>query len=329
MHDLRATKPALTRRPDFAHFWQETLADLASVPAEPQLSEARIDEAGCRVAEVSFHSLGDVTIHGYLLRPITSPPAGGRPLVVTTHGYNSQCDVEGKSRHTQVGADVFCFDVRGFGRSKSAVEVDQAGYILTGIEDPKTSILRGAFCDFVRGAEVARQLLSTEAPDSRPAVAFQGSSFAGALATIAQALTSAADLLAVGVPTFGWTEGRLNLVKRGSGLELRTYLDANPGRREVVLNTLSYFDTMNFADRLVAPAIFGVGINDEVVPPESVFAVINHVHPAPRVMEFPFSHTTREEEKLWRQFDQRWTDTLLELHSAQSEFTSKNPPEPD
>ena len=50
-----------------------------------------------------------------------------------------------EARHTATcGADLFCFDVRGFGLSRSACPVDPGSHILTGLSDPHTSILRGA-----------------------------------------------------------------------------------------------------------------------------------------------------------------------------------------
>ena len=40
--------------------------------------------------------------------------------------------------------------------------------------------------------------------------------------------------------------------------------------------TLSYHDGMNFAARAKAPALFAVGLMDEICPPSTVFAAYNH-----------------------------------------------------
>jgi len=62
---------------------------------------------------------------------------------------------------------------------------------------------------------------------------------------MAEALFGASDLLVVGVPTFGWAEGRYFLVKSGSGAEIARYLDARPEDSEDVMLVLRYFDAMN------------------------------------------------------------------------------------
>lgn len=307
MHDLRATKPPLTRRPDFFQFWEETLAELSNVHLEVQCSDTSFGEE-LPVTAVSFRSLGGCELRGFLVKRPTKEGETA-PLVVTSHGYNSQCDIRSKLRHVRAGAHLFCFDARGFGRSKDATATSEAGYILTGIDAPERSILRGAYCDYVRAAEVARTLLG----DAVGGVAFQGSSFAGALAFVAQALTNSSDLLAVGVPTFGWHAGRRQLVLRGSGFEVNEYLAAHPTRAKTALQTLSYFDIMNFADLIRGPAIVGVGLSDAVVPAECVFAVINHLSTSAEVLEFPYSHSNRPEESLWSDFDARWMKLLHDL----------------
>ena len=56
------------------------------------------------------------------------------------------------------------------------------------------------------------------------------------------------DLLAIGVPTLGWAEGRNFFVKAGSGAEIGRYLEARPEEAEDVMLVLRYFDPVNFAD---------------------------------------------------------------------------------
>ena len=68
-------------------------------------------------------------------------------------------------------------------------------------------------------------------------------SASGGIALMAEALFGASDLLVVGVPTFGWAEGRYFLVKSGSGAEIAHYLDARPEDGDAMV--LRYFDAMN------------------------------------------------------------------------------------
>ena len=268
---------------------------------------------GARVTPVRFRSLGGRDVQGFLIAPDERAPAAipgpRRPLVVSTHGYNSQSNPVLAARHTAAcGADLFCFDVRGFGLSRPGCATDPGGWVLTGLCDPATSILRGAVCDFVRAAEVA---VALEA--GRGGIAFHGRSFGGALALMAQAVSQRAAYVAAAVPTLGWTEGRLRLAKAGSGREVSDHLESHPADRAPFLRNLAYFDTMNFADQVRCRSLVGVGAFDEVVPPATVYAVTNHMAPPPEVMELPVSHTERMDERRWVEFDRRWTAEVAGL----------------
>jgi cephalosporin-C deacetylase len=182
------------------------------------------------------------------------------------------------------------------------------GYVLTGIEAPERSVLRGAVCDLVRTAQVAHDMLGRKV--SR--VVLNGMSFGGALAVMAAAVGHQPNLLAVGVPTLGWAEGRNLLVRQGSGAEISRFAERRPESREDAMVTLRYFDAVNFADLIRAPTLVGVGLVDPVVPPSTVYAIANHLAGPREVMELPVSHTDRPEESEWKRFERRWIALALE-----------------
>ena len=313
---VRAARPPLTRPRNFFPFWSDTLAALARTPPDPRLGIAVTSPEGARITPVRFRSLGGRDIQGFLITPgdrqPDAPAASRRPLVVSTHGYNSQSNPVLEARHTAAcGADLFCFDVRGFGLSRPGCPTDPGGWVLTGLADPATSILRGAVCDFVRAAEVAVQLET-----GRGGIGFHGRSFGGALALMAQAVSQHAAYVAAAVPTLGWTEGRLRLARAGSAREINDHLAPHPADRPAFLRNLAYFDTLNFADRVRCRSLVGVGAYDEVVPPATVYAVTNHMAPAPEIMELPVSHTDRMDERRWVEFDRRWTAEVARMASS-------------
>lgn len=311
---VRATRPPLTRPDGFFPFWRGTLAALAAVAPNPRPGLAFTSPEGARILPVRFASLGACDIQGFLITP--DPGGGGaagspapRPLVVTTHGYNGQCNPVLEARHTPAcGADLFCFDVRGFGLSRAACEVDPRGHVLTSLTDPRASILRGAVCDYVRAAEVAHGLGA-----GRAGVVFHGRSYGGALAFLAQGLTARADYLAAALPTFGWADGRRKLVTRGSGREINDHLARNPRLEAAAMATLRYFDTVNVADRIACPTLIGVARRDDVVPAATVYAIANHMDPPPEIVELPVGHSTDAEERRWVDFDARWTAAVAAL----------------
>jgi cephalosporin-C deacetylase-like acetyl esterase len=260
-----------------------------------QLRATEVERRGHLVhSRLEFTSFGGVTITAY---SIGSP--GPRPLITHAHGYGSRC--EPRWDWAAAGVNVVGVDIRGHGESAAAVpQPARGGYVLTGISSPETSVLRGAVCDYARTVELATQLF----PDAIRTV-LTGVSFAGGLALMSESLLHAADVLMVGVPTFGWAEGRHFLVEKGSGAQVNDYLFERPDLSYDTSLVLSYFDSMLFAPDVTCPAIVGIGMRDPVVPPATVYAIVRHLGGPHEVMEFPVSHTDLPEERLWQAFDRR------------------------
>ncbi|OSM05289.1 putative Acetyl xylan esterase [Magnetofaba australis IT-1] len=194
------------------------------------------------------------------------------------------------------------------------------GRALTGIHSPEQSLLRGAVMDLVQALRVGVELVG-EARISRRL--FYGFSYAGWLATMAQGITNRADLLAVGVPTFGWREGRRFFSLQGSGGEVNAYLARNPEAEEDVMRVLGYFDPVNVAQLIQSPTLIGWGRRDAIVPEQTVRAIADLLRCPHERYSFPISHTEEPLETLWEIFDQRVQ--RLALEGAPPEFGDKTP----
>ena len=295
----RDLRPALTRPPDFEGFWAKTCEELSAVEADVRrTSVSRSKRRPLELSRLIFRSLGGVEVTGYSIGWQDDEP---RPLVVHSHGYCSRCEL--RWNWAKAGYNVAGIDIRGFGRSAAAAPAQfRWGYVLTGIASPETSILRGAVCDYLRTMQIARDLFRGRTTRK---LAY-GFSFSGGIALMAEALFGASDLLVVGVPTFGWAEGRYFLVKSGSGAEIAHYLDARPEDAEDVMLVLRYFDAMNFAGMIRCGTLIGLGLHDPVVPAETVYSIANHLSAPCEIMEFPVSHTELPAEKRWEEFEARW-----------------------
>ncbi len=129
---------------------------------------------------------------------------------------------------------------------------------------------------------------------------------------MAESILQVAHLLVVAVPSFGWAEGRRLLVEDGSGQEINRYLEAYPDREEDVMVVLSYSDSMNFAAEIRCPTLVGLGLEDNVVPAPTVYAIVNHLNVPHQVVRLPVSHTDLPEEKLWDRFEAYWLRLAVE-----------------
>jgi cephalosporin-C deacetylase-like acetyl esterase len=304
------SKPSPARPVDFESFWKDTREELRHIPLSLKLELlAQTESAHIEWERASFVSFGGVNVTGYLLR---WKDGKQRPLVIHSHGYNSQCTP--KWEWGRAGMNVFGVDIRGFGLSTEALPHRSLwGYMLTGIESRESYVLRGAICDYIQAIWVGKTLLGAEV--SRTVL--QGTGFAGGLALMAEAASQVADVLALADPTFGWCEGRPCFVKAEPGSELDQYLEERPEAAEDLERVLRYFDPMNFAESVVCPTLVGLGSRD-VAPARSVRAIANHLAGPHRVMEFPVSQSTSAAEELWKQFDEEWI--RLALHGVPANF---------
>jgi len=297
-------RPPLTRPPDFETFWEKTRSELERV--EPDVSREPLEsgDPALGLERLTFNSLGGVRVSGYAIRWKEEAP---RPLVVHSHGYQGELD---PTWHwAREGVNVLGVEARGYGRSEGALPSSSPwGYVLTGIESPEEHVLRGAVCDYARAVEVGRELFGA----SVSRLVMHGASFAGGLAVMAEAVMQAADFLVLEVPSFGWAEGRRRFVEEGSGQEINRYLEAHPEREDDVMSVLSYFDSMNFAVDVRCPTLVGLGLEDNVVPAPTVYAIVNHLGGAHQVVRLPVSHTDRPEEKLWERFEAYWLNLAVE-----------------
>jgi cephalosporin-C deacetylase len=300
----RIFKPGLTRPEDFDAFWDSTRLQLEHLdPAIDRRPGPPAPIPGAVQETVSFASLGLARVSAMLLRWKDDKP---RPLVIGSHGYGGQC--RPRWDWARRGVNVFSVDIRGCGISRDALpHPSRWGYVLTGIESPETSVIRLAVCDYMQSARVARRLLGERVA----CTVFEGVSFAGGLALMSQAVMGDADLLAVGVPTFGWAEGRNLFVKSGSGAEISNYLARRPDHAEDTMVVLRYFDTVNFADRVSCPTVLALGLEDDVVPAKTVYGIANHLRVPFELMEFPVSHSDGPEEEQWQRFEAYWLDLAL------------------
>jgi len=296
---LERFKPNVSRPPDFLGFWERTVAETDAVAPLPELGRPEAAGPGIELRRVVFRSFGQAQIHGYLARPNTVQAC---PLIVHAHGYDDRYVI--MTDWARRGAAVLGFDARGFGRSAAAAEVSEHGYVLTGIESPQASIVRGAVADYLQAIRLGCSLL-----DGRVSrVVCNGFSFGGALALMAAALRPGPGMLAIGQPTFGWNAERRRVALAGSTRQINRYLALQPWQNDRVMATLEYFDTMHFAPLLRLPALVGIGLDDDVVPSRTVLAMVNHIASPVEVRLLPVSHSDDPRESLWRDFHEEWLE---------------------
>lgn len=258
-------KSALTRQADFDEFWRKTLAALDAV--EPQFKMVRqpaMDSKTHEVYEVQMHSLGGVRVGGWYEKPLAE---GTHPAVLRVPGYGGNMRPSGSSHPMAL----FSFNVRGHGNSQDDVRGTPRDYWIRGLDDKQGYYYQGAYADCVRAVD----FLAWRPEVDAGRMAVTGGSQGGGLSLVTAALDHRISLCAPDIPFLcDWVK----YFKATDWPELNAWVDAQPHRSwETTLRTLSYFDALNFADRIRCPVLLGLGLQDNVCPPATIFAVYNRL----------------------------------------------------
>ena len=161
-----------------------------------------------------------------------------------------------------------------------------------GIDDPNDYYYRRVFSDAVLAIDAARSHPLVD-PDR---VVVSGGSQGGGIALAAAGMSTGLAGAVADVPFLCGFRRATGLIDTHPYGEIVQYLRVHRGAEDRVYRTLSYFDGINFAARATAPALFSVGLMDQVCPPSTVFAAYNHYAGEKRIEVYPYNgHENGEE----------------------------------
>ncbi len=299
LDDLRVYLPEREEPVDFDAFWSRTIEEARS--RSTGLRRVEVD-AGYReliTEDIEFDGFGGNPIKGWFVAP--RHRAGPLPVVVSYIGYGGGRGLIGSwSQFPSAGIAQFVMDTRGQGsRYRPGDTADGAftgpgsgGVMTLGIDDPAAYYYRRLFTDAVLAIDAARQH-----PLVDPTRVFvQGGSQGGGIALAATALTEGLAGAIIDVPFLCDIRRAVGLVDSHPYGELSQYLRIHRGSEDQVFRTLSYVDGVNFAARAQVPALFSVGLMDQVCPPSTVFAAYNHYAGEKQIEVYPYNgHENGEE----------------------------------
>jgi len=297
LKQLEIYKPALTRKKDFAAFWEKVVRAAVRQPLNAKFTRQEYPARGVKVYAAGFDGFECGTVAGWLLEP---QKPGRHPALVVFHGYSgcSPC-VFNLLAWALEGFVVLAVDCRGQnGRSTDAAaypEGHRPGYMTAGIMDKDTYYYRYVYADCVRAIEVAASLDSVDAGR----IGATGVSQGGGLTLAAAALAPGRVKLAAPCVPYLCHYQRAVDIAEYPYREIADYLRAWPQRYDRAMETLSYFDNMNLADRIEANVLISVGLCDLICPPSTIFAVINRMKCRKEAVVYPCSG--HEENDDWRE----------------------------
>ena len=263
--DLEAFSTQVTCPDDFDDFWSGTLEMLSGISlksvitAEPIRSNDDVD-----VFHVTFLSLGGLEISAWYSLPTKGD--GPFPAIVNFPGYKSEPPV--RRDWGKKGVAVLSVAVRGKLMSSSEFNPGYPGLLTAGLESKENYGYRGVISDCVRAVDFLHSR-----PEIDPERIYAcGSSQGGGLTLITAALRPEIKGGVAGYPFLCCYPEAMTMFQSYPYEELACYARAYPGEEEQMLETLRYFDAVNFAPRIKCPMVVGIALDDEVCPPETSYA---------------------------------------------------------
>ena len=294
LDELRRYKPERPEPPDFDVFWSETLAASRGLTAPPRFEPFDSPLRTLDVFDVTFSGFAGQPIKAWLLAPAGA--AGPLPTVVEYIGYGGGRQFPyGWLAWASGGYAHLVMDTRGQGSEWSPgdtpdIEVtptsgQHPGFMTRGIDHRDTYYYRRLITDAVLAldAAIAHPLVD---PDR---IAVTGISQGGGLALAVAGLSSVPKAATIDVPALCHWRRAVEITDTNPYREVARYLATRRDRADAAFATLAYFDGMNFAARATAPALFSVGLMDEICAPSTVFAAFNHYAGPAEISVWPFN----------------------------------------
>jgi cephalosporin-C deacetylase-like acetyl esterase len=287
-------KAATVLPADFSQFWKQNIEAIRDIELSPVLEHLpghSSSTVNVYLVSIQVNEKGQ-RLYGYLCKPkkpgrypvLFSPPgAGVKPFAPSTsfadQGFISfTTEIHGLS--PMIDASVYKNISSAFG-----------DYWLNNLHNRDTYYYKKVYLGCVKAIDYLCTLPEFDGEN----IVVSGGSQGGALAIVTAALHPKVKCLVSFYPALSDISGYLHNRAGGWPHMLNPY-HAKFNNRPENLNTISYYDVVNFARQITIPGFYSWGYNDNTCPPTSIYAAVNSVT-APKTLRItPISGHWRFEE---------------------------------
>ena len=299
---------------DFDAFWQQAKDELKNVPlsyTKELAKEYCTDKIDCYLVKLQIDKMGHA-MYGYLFYP-KNAKQGSHPVVLTPPGAGIKTIKEPlrNKYYAENGFIRFEIEIHGldprlpvetFQEISKGFNDANGGYLANGLEDKDRYYMRHVYQGLVRCIDFLTSLPEWDGKN----VAVQGGSQGGALAIVAAGLDSRVTQCVANHPALSDMAGYAEKGRTGGYPHFNKYHEIL--KNKDCLNTMAYYDVVNFARKVKAPTYLTWGYNDNTCPPTTSYAVWNTLK--------------CEKESLLTPINEHWTTT--DTNRKQMEWIKKH-----
>lgn len=290
-----------TKMPDgFMDFWKNNIKEASEFPlkyTKEKAEEYCTEKIDCYLIKLQLNNRGQA-VYGYLFYPKNAKP-GSCPVVLSPPGAGIKT-IKEPLRHKYYAEEGFIrleFEIHGlnptmseeqFKEISNAFNGKENGYLTNGLDNKDNYYMKRVYLSCLRCIDLLTSLPEWDGKN----VIVQGGSQGGALAMITAGLDKRVTACVVNHPALsdmaGYMAGRAGGYPhffRTKGMETKEKLE-----------TMSYYDVVNFARLIKADTFMTWGFNDNTCPPTTSYAVYNTLECSKEALITPINeHWTSEE----------------------------------
>ena len=266
-------KPYTKNPQDFDDFWAKNLEQARKTPVTvsvepaPQYTTDDVDALLVKLRTDKRHS-----IYGYLTKP---KRAGKYPVVMSPPGAGIKTIKNVNDDYSRQGLIRLMIEIHGLNptlsddtfQEISSTFSDENGYVQNGLDDRDNSYLKHVYVACVRAIDYLTTLPEWDGQN----IIVQGGSQGGALSLITAALDKRVTACVANHPALSDVAGYQENRAGGWPHMNRQHNMLTPQK----VQTLQYYDVVNFARRIECPVYLTWGFNDNVCPPTTSYIVWN------------------------------------------------------
>lgn len=262
---------------DFNSYWSLAKTEAAKCPFyfektyAPEFSNNKVD---CYLVKLQVYKKNHF-VYGYLTIPkkegkfpvVFSPPGAGikpmNPLKDIFYAEDGciRFDMEIHGIKPNLDSDTYTEISRAFG-------TDNNNYLVNGLDDKDSYYMKKVYLAGIRAIDFLTSLPQWDGIN----IVVQGGSQGGALALVTAGLDNRVTLCAANHPALS-DMARYKAGSAGGYPHLFTKFEGMDTPKK--LETLEYYDVVNFAKQIKVPVFMTWGYNDDVCPPTTSYIVYN------------------------------------------------------
>lgn len=252
---------------DFDSFWKETVNELNTEIVFEKIKDSIVGNKSWKLVKIK--SYNDVFIYAWASEPIAK---GKYPIKIRFSGFGKGSDDRNKISTPwflkQENTINMTVDIRGQGASVDQVKYE--GFLTNGLYKKETYIYRGAYMDAVKSIDFI-----SKNPKSDGNIIVTGGSQGGALAIVATALNLKVTMCVIGFPfltdmsSYNKKQWPMSIFMHYCRVKKVDYFEL----KEV----LSYYDMLNFADKITVPIFIRTQEIDKTTPKEGCVKFFNQI----------------------------------------------------